>query len=109
MNTATTYSPLRAEARRLIRRVIDDHVLGFAENLHAGDVLELRAKLREFYPFGERKYWPYKVWCEEVRRALALPVSPRNCGVRRKKIKTIHVMPAMREWARLRGILEEAI
>lgn len=23
--------------------------------------------LRDAYPFGERKYWPYKIWCKRVR------------------------------------------
>ena len=27
---------------------------------------EIRAALRAVYPFGERKRWPYKVWCSEV-------------------------------------------
>jgi hypothetical protein len=33
---------------------------------------EVRAALREAYPFGERKYWPYKVWCDEVRYQLGI-------------------------------------
>lgn len=32
----------------------------------------LRAALRDAYPCGERKYWPYKVWCDEVRRQLGI-------------------------------------
>jgi len=24
------------------------------------------------YPWGERRYWPYKVWCDEARRQLHL-------------------------------------
>lgn len=24
--------------------------------------------LSKFYPFGERKHFPYKVWCEETRK-----------------------------------------
>lgn len=32
------------------------------------DEKELRKALREAYPFGERKYRPYKVWCDEVNR-----------------------------------------
>ena len=106
MKTATIHSPLRAEARRLVRRVIDDHVLGFAENLPAGDVLELRSVLRHHYPFGERKYWPYKVWCEEVRRALALPVRRKSRHHKRKLLPIHKVMPEMREWARTRGLIE---
>lgn len=29
---------------------------------------EIKKALREAYPFGEREYWPYKVWCDEVRK-----------------------------------------
>lgn len=28
---------------------------------------EIRKALREAYPFGERKYHPYKIWCDEVQ------------------------------------------
>ena len=33
----------------------------------------IRKALRATYPayFFERKYWPYKVWCDEVNRQLA--------------------------------------
>lgn len=33
----------------------------------------IRKALRATYPeyFGVRDYWPYKVWCDEVRRQLA--------------------------------------
>lgn len=27
-----------------------------------------RAALREAYPWGERRYHPYKVWCDEIAR-----------------------------------------
>ena len=30
----------------------------------------LRKAISGTYPFGERKYWPYKVWCDEVNRQL---------------------------------------
>lgn len=29
---------------------------------------EIRAALREAYPFGERKYHPYKIWLDEIKR-----------------------------------------
>lgn len=29
---------------------------------------DIKKALREAYPFGEREYWPYKVWCDEVRK-----------------------------------------
>lgn len=31
---------------------------------------EIRRSLRDAYPFGERKYYPYKVWCDEINRQL---------------------------------------
>lgn len=34
---------------------------------------ELRRLLRASYPFGQRQYHPYRIWCDEVRRALGLP------------------------------------
>jgi len=32
---------------------------------------ELRTLLRQAYPFGERKRWPYKAWRRCVREAIA--------------------------------------
>jgi hypothetical protein len=29
---------------------------------------EIRAALLAAYPFGYRRCWPYKVWCDEIRR-----------------------------------------
>ncbi len=34
------------------------------------DEKALRRALHDAYPFGQRHYWPYKVWCDEVRRQL---------------------------------------
>ena len=31
---------------------------------------ELRKLISAAYPFGERKYHPYKIWCDEVNRQL---------------------------------------
>lgn len=31
----------------------------------------LRAALRDAYPFGLRKHYPYKVWLDEIRRQLS--------------------------------------
>lgn len=30
--------------------------------------MEIRAALREAYPFGPKAYWPYKVWLDEIQR-----------------------------------------
>lgn len=66
----------RERARPVIRRVI-------AEN-GMTDEKVLRRALREAYPFGERRYHPYKIWCSEVRRQLgmvkAIKIDPRQLG-----------------------------
>ena len=49
----------RAVAIDVIDEVVSDNP-GLAEK-------ELRKKISEAYPFGERKYWPYKVWLSEVK------------------------------------------
>lgn len=36
------------------------------------DVRAIKKALREVYPFGERKYHPYKIWCDEIRVQLGL-------------------------------------
>ena len=28
---------------------------------------DIRKHLRNVYPFGERKYHPYKIWCDEIK------------------------------------------
>ncbi len=38
------------------------------------DMKALRKALKEAYPYFERKYWPYKVWCSEIRRQLKLDI-----------------------------------
>ena len=42
------------------------------ERVGKDDMQALRKALREAYPYGERKMWPYKVWCSEVRKQLKL-------------------------------------
>lgn len=45
------------------------------------DPKALRRALRDAYPAGERRYWPYKVWCDEVRKQLGLrrvKITPRE-------------------------------
>lgn len=38
---------------------------------------EMRAVLLANYPWGERRYYPYKIWCREVRRFVKIAKSPR--------------------------------
>lgn len=55
-------SPWRKSARRVIKRVIAD--------VGRDDPKRLRKALRAAYPFGETKYWPYKVWLSECKRQM---------------------------------------
>jgi len=52
----------RERAANVIWRIVHDHP--------GADERTLRVMLRESYPFGQRRYWPYKVWCEEVDRVM---------------------------------------
>ena len=52
----------RTHAAPIIARVIAE--------VGTDDMKALRKALREAYPFWERKYWPYKVWCDEVKRQI---------------------------------------
>jgi hypothetical protein len=51
-----------------------------------GDPKALRRALRDAYPFGERAYWPYKVWCDEVQRQLG--TKPRGARSAREHAAT---------------------
>lgn len=41
--------------------------------------------LSDAYPWGERRMLPYKVWCEESRRALTGHTKPRVVAERRAR------------------------
>ena len=55
----------RTSARIIIRGVISE--VGRADDRF------LRRKISEAYPFGERKYHPYKIWLDEVKKQLGQP------------------------------------
>ena len=52
----------RDEARPVIAGVIRDVGLG--------NTVELKNALHKAYPFGERAYYPYKIWLDEIKRQL---------------------------------------
>ena len=58
----------RQYCAHIIYRVLQ-HTKGLSEK-------EIKKALRDAYPFGERKYWPYKVWLDEIRRQRGLKRSP---------------------------------
>jgi hypothetical protein len=47
-------------AKPIIREVLAE-TQGLSEK-------EIKAAIRDAYPFGERAYHPYKIWLDEVRR-----------------------------------------
>lgn len=100
-----TESRYRVESRRIIHQVIEDNVHGPVQTLLHHDILELRAKLREAYPYGEKRFYPYRIWCEEVRHALGFEVRKPKRYHKPRLIPRHKVMPCMREWALNKGIL----
>lgn len=59
--------------RRRSRAVIAEVMLALGPSATA--VTAVKA-LRDAYPFGERKHWPYKVWLDEVNAAMATRFGP---------------------------------
>ena len=49
---------------RDIARPIIDRVL---KEVHGKSEKEIREALRKAYPFGQRQYHPYKIWCDEIK------------------------------------------
>jgi hypothetical protein len=52
----------RGIATPIIRRVIEEN--------GTEDMAKLRRALRDAYPWGERRYHPYRIWRDEVKRQL---------------------------------------
>ena len=71
-----TESQWRKHANQVIARVVGDDP-GLPEH-------ELRGKLREAYPFGERKYHPYKIWLSAINEHF----EPRPARARKPKVVT---------------------
>jgi len=57
----------RDKARPIIKEVIDTH--------GAGDP-KIKKHLADAYPFGERRYHPYKIWLSEIKIQLAASKRP---------------------------------
>jgi hypothetical protein len=64
----------------------------------------MRARLREAYPFGEKKYYPYKIWLDEIARQTGRkwPIGHKLAWMNsQKRFKGDRVKLA--EWERLYG------
>lgn len=57
----------RKRAQDVIAPILQAHLAAGQKDARA-----LRRDLRAAYPFRMRKYWPYRVWLEEVRQAVAI-------------------------------------
>lgn len=55
-------SPWREKSAKIIYKVLEDNPYI--------SIKELRKKISKAYPFGERKYHPYKIWLDEVRKVI---------------------------------------
>lgn len=64
----------RDHARPIIAAVI--------EKVGTADTKALRAALCAAYPFGEKAYHPYKIWCSEIN----VQLGKKKFGDTRKKV-----------------------
>jgi len=70
----TQKSLWRLKSRAVILQVI-------ADNPDA-DPAKLRMLVSQAYPFGERRYHPYRIWLSEVKRLLGSKERPQPTSVR---------------------------
>lgn len=75
----------REIAREVIRKVLTENK-GKSEK-------EIRQALCEAYPFGERKYHPYKIWLDEV----AKQTGKKKTNHYRKRVVKVGVMEGQME------------
>jgi hypothetical protein len=90
----------RKEAAEVISEVLD--LCGDISTEE--DRKAMRARLREAYPFGEKKYYPYKVWLDEIARQTGKkwPIGHKLAWMnQQKRFKTERVKLA--EWEKLYG------
>lgn len=93
-------SKWRAEAAKVIGDVL-------AAN-PGKDEKEIRRLLRDAYPFGEKRYHPYKIWLDQIKRALGKkwPVGHKiawqNAQARKGKDQQ-----RLQEWEQLYGKAEQ--
>ena len=79
----------RDEARPIIAKVLAEHA--------DASLQEKRAALREAYPFGERKHFPYTVWCDECRIQLGLKKARERTGARKNQGESFAPAPGQQD------------
>jgi hypothetical protein len=94
----------RASASPIIARVLEE-TKGRTEK-------EIREALKLAYPFGERAYYPYKIWLDEIRRqmtgettSLTKPRNRTKCGPQTADYVRSEIR--LREWEEIYGRRKE--
>lgn len=76
------------------------------------DEKQIRTTLKNAYPFGERRYYPYAAWLDEIKRQRGKKRTPRSAAERREleaaKSQLRLVLPDLRI-ERAAGVLLDAI
>jgi hypothetical protein len=68
-------------------------IVGIVKEHNNTDSKELRKALYEAYPFGERKYHPYKIWLDEIQKVLqAVGAAPKKAKAAQEPDKNQMVM-----------------
>ena len=89
--------------RTIARRVIEQALTG-TDGLPEDEVVE---RIDRAYPFGERDYYPYKVWLEERRAAIAqlrgvhLPAGAKSPLA--TALVPLKPVPELEDWLQSRG------
>lgn len=65
-------SAWRREAALVIERALD--------GVDRTDIRAVRRALRAAYPFGQRRFWPYKAWLLEIRSRLGHGLNRKPSG-----------------------------
>jgi hypothetical protein len=90
----------REEAAEVISEVLD--MCG--PIITPEDEKSVRQRLREAYPFGEKKYHPYKIWLDEIQRQLGKkwPIGHKKAWQNNQKRGRTE-RQKLEEWNRLYG------
>lgn len=62
------------------------------------------ARLREAYPFGEKKYHPYKIWLDEIARQMGKkwPIGHKRAW-KNNQARQKSQLQKLKEWEKLYG------
>lgn len=96
----------RAQAAEVISEVLDMcGPLNTPEDEKAA-----RARLREAYPFGEKKYHPYKIWLDEIARQMGKkwPIGHKRAWENNQSFRKSQ-RKKLEEWERIYGVSDRGV